>query len=186
MIYNGYRILHLAVLVLSARLDQGNLLGTEVEEAVDPLVEVDLAGDDRGSVLAVLLALDTQPLLPVVAIFDGDVALEDLQQLGAQGREVEIPPGAELLIEPLARPAQVAQDAVARPPVQRVASLRLCGDVHRQIADGLPIRFGGVGDGQTSDKLGEEPIFPQPTTKLIMQAEFRDENPRYARLEIAC
>ena len=61
--------LHLAVLIFRTGLNHRDLLGVQVEEVVDPLVQLNLAGDDGGGVLAVFLALDSEPLFPVVALF---------------------------------------------------------------------------------------------------------------------
>ena len=68
------------------------------------------------------------------------------RDLLAEGREVQGPPRGEFLVQPLARRPQVAQDAVARPPVQLVARLRRVRDHHRKRADRLPLGLRGVRD----------------------------------------
>lgn len=97
--------------------------------------------------------------MPTVALLQRDVAAKNLLHLAAQTRKVELPPGGELLIQRcddpiLAQRAQVCQNAMSHLAVQSVARLRLRRDLHGQLADGIAVGRGRVGDGETRDELG--------------------------------
>ena len=56
----------------------------------------------------------SKPFFLFVAFLDGDVALEDLLDIGAEAGKVQRPPGGKLLIQPLARHAEVRKDTALR------------------------------------------------------------------------
>src|SRR6266545_7886509 len=84
--------LYLPIGVLRALLDDRDLRRCEVEERIDTGVQVGLHTHDSLGALPVLGAAGLEPLLPVVAVFERDVTLEDLLDLGAEGREIQLPP----------------------------------------------------------------------------------------------
>jgi hypothetical protein len=57
----------------------------------------------------VLILAIGKPLLSLVPLVHWDDAIEHLLLLGAEGGEVEIPPGRELLVPRLAWPAQAGE-----------------------------------------------------------------------------
>ena len=64
-----------------------------MEEGVDLLVEGGFVGDDLLGEVMMLLAGVGQERFPVVPLFEGDVALEHFFDFGAEGGEIEFPPG---------------------------------------------------------------------------------------------
>jgi hypothetical protein len=89
-------------------------------------------------------AAGLEPLFPVVAGFEGDVAPEDLLNLGLEVREILVLPDGELLVELAIRHPQIGQDAPTLLLVQVIARVGLVGDPHRQVADGVAL--GGRGE----------------------------------------
>lgn len=51
-----------------------------------------------GELLVLLLGVG-QEQFPLVALFEGDVALEHFFDFGAEGGEIEVPPGGEGVVE---------------------------------------------------------------------------------------
>ncbi len=81
--------------------DEGDFIRGEVEEGVDLLVEGGFVGDDLLGEVMMLLAGVGQERFPVVPLFEGDVPLEYLFDFGAEGGEIEFPPGCEGVVERL-------------------------------------------------------------------------------------
>ena len=65
-------VLHLAVLVLGARLDDRDLGRRQVEERIDARVQLGLHAHDRVGALPMLGAAGLAPLFPVVTVFERD------------------------------------------------------------------------------------------------------------------
>ncbi len=109
--------LHLTVPVFSDLFDGLDLGWGKVEQRVDPGVELSFQPHDLGGVLAMFGPTVGQPDFPVVALPYWDIPLKDLLDLGPKRREIQLPPGSELLVQPPARHAEIGLDPVARPPV---------------------------------------------------------------------
>src|SRR6266545_2079011 len=85
--------LYLPIGVLRALLDDLGLSRREVEQGVDVGVQVGLHPHDRLGAGAVFGAAGLEPLLPVVAVLERNIAPEDFLDLIAEGGKVQLPPG---------------------------------------------------------------------------------------------
>ena len=81
--------LHFPIPVLRARLDQFDLRCAQVEQAIDPRVELRFQPDDLSRALFVCGAAREQPFFPVVALPYRNLALERLARLGQEAGEVQ-------------------------------------------------------------------------------------------------
>lgn len=78
---------HFPILVLGRGLNQRTLRRFQLEQCVHTGVQVGRPHNNCGCAVSVRLLLRPKPLLPVVTLFDRDVALEHFDQLVAQAGE---------------------------------------------------------------------------------------------------
>lgn len=96
-----------ALRALLVDLDLGR---SRVELGVHARVELRLQLHALGSALLVFAAAGGQPVVSVVPLLQGDLALERLAHLGQEAGEVELLPGGDLLVQGRAGCAQGGQE----------------------------------------------------------------------------
>jgi hypothetical protein len=76
-----------------------------------------------------------QPRLPILALPDRDIALEHLLQLRPQCREFQVPPGSQLLVQPLAGNAEIGKPSLLRSSFKLAQGTCVFGDLYRERSD---------------------------------------------------